>query len=504
MISVARATFQATKFTDLVDILIIGVLIYMVLVWLKKARARLMLIGMGTIGLVYLLARYLGLYLTTMALQAFFAVALVMILIVFQDDLRHFFERIAVIGLTRRRRAGTPYDRTIDILLSALDNLARKKIGALIVIKGRDPLDRHLEAGIDLDGLLSHPVLESLFDPHVPTHDGAVIVEGDRIVRLGCHLPLSINVAEIGRFGTRHAAALGITEHTDALALVVSEEHGTVSVAEDGRMRHQKDMSHVRSALCGFYRQRFPERRGMGVTHALLRNVPEKIIAALLAVAIWATFGMRTEIIRRDIVMPVEYRNLASDRVIKDSKIKEVTVTVSGTEQAFGLLKDVKATFSLDLSNIGDGENRLVLTKEQVRNISGVTIAAIHPEEITLSSYRLIPLDIPLELRTWNRAPAGVTIRDIRVEPKTVSALFPSTLPKDKATISIDPVDLAAVTASVTLTPRVTVAPDVRFPGDKVPEIRIVIDVEKPPAPPSEAGQAAGETERGADAETTR
>ncbi len=470
------AFFKNTKFMDVVDIAIISAFIYTVLVWLKKARARFMFIGMIIISLVYVAARFFGLYLTTMALQTFFAVALIMVVVIFQDDMRRFFESIAVVGMTRKHRITKSSDENIDILMSALANLSRKKIGALIVLTGKEPLDRHIEAGIRLDGLMSQVLLESIFDPHVPSHDGALIVEGGRVTRFGCHLPLSTNISEIGRLGTRHAAALGITEHCDAMSLVVSEEHGTITVADNGKVKQIKEITQLKNILRYFYNTRFPTKKGLGFLNLIVRHFPEKIIAVILASSLWITFGHKTEIVRRDVVVPIEYRNLASDRIIKEPKVKEVTLTLSGTEQGFGLLKPKELKVSVDTSNIKDGDNKFVLTKDLVRNNAELAVVNIDPDEISLNSYRMLPMEIPVELVTKGSPPSDIIITDMKVEPKTLTVLFPSVAPKSKAFINTEPIELDSIREKTSISAKLDVAPDIRFRDDKYPEVKVLID----------------------------
>jgi uncharacterized protein (TIGR00159 family) len=473
------AFFQYAKVTDIADIGIIAVFIYLILVWLKKARARFIFIGMIMMGAVYILARLSGLYLTTVALQTFFAVALIMIAIIFQDDLRHFFERIAIFGVTRRHRAVTPVTQNIEILCSALANLARKRIGALIVVKGTDPLERHLEAGIVLDSVISQVLLESIFDRHVPSHDGAVIIDAGRIAKLGCHLPLSTNIKEAGRLGTRHAAALGITERADAISLVVSAEEGSISVAEDGRIKHLKDVAHLNNTLQDFYRKKFPEKKNRGLKRFLTEHYPEKIIAVLIACGLWIAFGHRTENVRRDFVVPIEYRNLAANRIIDEPKAKEVNVTLSGIEQEFNLLKPKELKVSLDMSGIKDGENRIGFSGDMVRNSSGLSVVDIDPPRIVLSSYMLVLINVPVKLETKGKLPPGIAGRGIKIEPESVSVMVPSTMPIDKISINTEPVDLESITQTTTIAANLIAGPDIRFPGDKGPELKVTIEVEK-------------------------
>jgi len=473
--------FQHIRLVDFVDIGVIALFIYLVLLWFKKARARFMLIGMLIIGSIYVLARIFGLYLTTVVLQAFFAIVLFIIVVIFQDEFRHFFERIAILGISRTYGKKSEFDQNkdIDILCSALANLSRKQVGALVAIRGRDPLERHIEAGNNLDGLLSQVLLESIFDPHVPSHDGAVIIEGVRITKFGVHLPLSTNVQQISHLGTRHAAALGLAERTDALCIVISEERGTISVAEGDKIKELHDIAELCRFLDNFYRRRFLKRSKSPLLDFVTGHFLEKIIAIILACGMWVAFGHRIETIRRDFVIPIEYRNLAADKIISEPKPKEVNITLSGSERAFNLveLKDLK--LSLDMSDVKEGENSFLITKDLIRYPSKFSLVNIDPDEIRLVVYRMISRNIPVELKTDGRPSPGVTVREIKVEPKEIPVIVSSLIPPEKISISTEPINLKTVVESVTLTPKLIVTPELRFPDNKYPEVKVIIDVEK-------------------------
>lgn len=468
--------FKSIRIIDFIDIAIIAILIYLVLLWIKKARARFILMGMVIIGLIYVLARAFSLYMTTMFFQGFFAILLIMVVIIFQDEFRYFFERVAVLGMQRRRR-GVTYGQDIEILSSAIANLSRKQIGALIAIRGQDPLDRHLEAGIRLDGLLSQVLLESIFDPHVPSHDGALVLDNGRVVRFGCYLPLSTNVNEIRRSGTRHAAALGLVERSDALCIVISEERGTISVAEAGRIRELSDPAQLNSILDEFYRRRHPQK-GFTVFDFLAGHLLEKALAIILAAAIWAVFGYQKDIIRRDFVIPVEYRNLSPERMIAEPKPKEVTITLNGAERAFNMVDSKELKLSLDMSKVNDGENEIMLNKEMVRFPAGFSVLNIAPDEIKLKIERMITVTVPVEIKTQGALPAGLSLLQLRAEPKEIQVVVPSTLAPDKISITTDIIDLKTISATTTLTPKLVVPPQVTFAGNKYPEFKVVIEVE--------------------------
>ena len=470
---------QNLRFADFIDIGIIAIFIYLLMVWLKKARVRFILAGMIILGLVYILARLFGLYLTTMIFQGFFAIFLIMIVVIFQDDFRHFFERIAIWGITRRRPRVAPQNQDIAMLTSGLSNLSRKKIGALVVVRGQDPLNRYLEAGTYSDALLSQILIESIFEPNSPSHDGAVIIEGMRLAMFGCHLPLSTNIEEIGHLGTRHAAALGLAERTDALCIVVSEERATISVAEGGGITQLKDIGELRNILERFYRENFPAKHKALSTDFLKGHFLEKIIAVVLASGLWLAFGHRTETIRRDFVIPIEYRNLTQDRIISETKPKEVTITLSGSERAFNLLDPKELKLSMDMSKIKEGEDKYYLNKDMVRKPAGLSLVNIEPKEIPLRVYKMISVTIPIQIKTNGHPPSGVNIKEMKVEPQSVSVMMPDIIGREKISITTEPIDLKSITETTTLVPKLIIPPEIRFPSDKPPEVKITIEVEK-------------------------
>jgi len=294
---------------------------------------------------------------------------------------------------------------------------------------------------------------------------------------VGCHLPLSSNVNEIGHLGTRHAAALGLTERTDALCIVLSQEQGIVSVAERGKIKQLSSFTELHSALEEFYQRIYPAKRSTPFVDFLKGHSIEKITAVFIACGIWLAFGHRPEIIRRDFLIPIEYRNLGPDSIIEEPKSKEITITLSGSERIFNLLKPKDLKLSLDMSNIKEGENVFILTKDLIPYPSGLSMVNIEPDEIRLKVYKMIPRSIPIEVKTNGRPPSRIKIREIKVEPKEVSIIVPSN--QGKVAITTEPIDLKSITETITLSPKLIIPPGIRFPEGKPPEIKVTIEVEK-------------------------
>ena len=258
------------------------------------------MIGLGLIAGFYLVAIQLELQLTAWFFQGFFAVLVVLLVVVFQDDLRRLFEQIAVLSL-RRRPAPTPVDG-ITILVRTLLQLAAQRTGALLVLPGREPLERHLQGGTPLDALISEALLLSIFDPESPGHDGAVVAQGNRLVRFSVHLPLSEDRTQLGTGGTRHAAALGLAERCDALCVAGSEERGTVALASNGQLQVLEKPEHLMGAL----RQHLAQLGTESGAHRtqwkrLWRRGLEALTAFALALVGWLAFvpGSTVDQVRR-------------------------------------------------------------------------------------------------------------------------------------------------------------------------------------------------------------
>jgi uncharacterized protein (TIGR00159 family) len=275
---------------DIFDIVLVALFAYGIILWIKRAKAGLAFLGILMLGGFYFVAREVGLQLTAFILQGFFALILIMLVVLFQRDLRQLFERIAVWSLGRNAGSAAS-NETVLSLVEALSTLARHKHGALVVLPGKDPLDSHVEGGVELGGRVSSPLLMSLFDPDSVGHDGALIVEGDTVTRFSVHLPLSRNFEELGQRGTRHAAALGLAERADALCIVVSEERGEISIARDHELRLLKTSDELKTEIEQFIQMKRDPHAGRRTPWSVLTaNWVEKIAAAGLALGLWVIF----------------------------------------------------------------------------------------------------------------------------------------------------------------------------------------------------------------------
>jgi len=347
--------------TSFLDIAFMTLLIYTVIIAFKRTRAAFVLTGIFIMAFIYLVTRQFNLVLTASVFEKFFAVILVILVVIFQEELKHFFEEIAIWSFNRRflkKRAVQLSREEVATLVRSVMDFAREHIGALIVIRGKNILDRHLDGEVDLNGELSEPLLKSLFDPHSIGHDGAVVIDGDRITHFACHLPLSRNLSKIKNKGTRHAAALGISELTDCLCLVVSEEQGTVSMTRNGQIQAVENPEKLSIQLQKFYDEISPTRIAKPWEDFFKRNTWEKAYALLLALGLWFVLVYGAKVTYKSFVIPVSHAVFPSEWTITEVDPPEVEVTFRGPRTAFFFLLKDQIKLYMDLK-MQKGNQRL-------------------------------------------------------------------------------------------------------------------------------------------------
>ena len=236
------------RWQDVLDILIVTVIIYRILLIIKGTRAAQMLIGIGVLFVALLFSKYLGLYTIDWIIQSLWAQIVLALIILFQPEIR---KTLAQMGEARFLPSFTSVEelRYLEEIVKGTVALANRKIGALIVIEKETNLNDITEMGTKLDARVSRELLLSIFHPSSPIHDGAIVIRGNRVVAAGCFLPLTLSMDISKTFGTRHRAGLGLTEETDAVVIIVSEETGSITTAVGDDMEKNINIGDLRDFL---------------------------------------------------------------------------------------------------------------------------------------------------------------------------------------------------------------------------------------------------------------
>lgn len=372
------------RFADAADILLIAILVYSAMLWALRTASRQIVIGVSVLLAVYFLAQSADMYLTSLVFQTAFAVLLVMLVVVFQEEIRRAFEQLAAWG-TLKEFKQTPKDASeVDLTVETVFKLAAGKTGALIVLPGQESVERHVHGGIDLSGRVSQPLLLSIFDPGSAGHDGAVILVHGWITKFAVHLPISKNPEKLGGRGTRHSAALGISERCDALAIVVSEERGTVSVAQHGRLTSVQTTADLKNRIDRFLEDRFPVAAETGWRRFAIRHIPLKLLAVGVASVAWFVLAFNVEKMQTSFVVPIEYRNVPNNAQVDESAPSEALVTVSGPERVFRLLDRRVLKIVVDLGRVSDERGAYRIHDSDVRRPPNLDVDRIQPSEIPI------------------------------------------------------------------------------------------------------------------------
>lgn len=378
----AEGFWAATRPVDLIDIAIVAIALSVVLSWLKRRSTRPLLLA-AAIGIaVYALARWQSLYLTLQLFRVGLLVLLAATLLAYQEDLRRGFERLATGQIFRRRRVASASEQALATLTDATFDLAERRFGALIVVRGTEQLERHFLGGWSVDGKPSVPLLLSIFDPHTPAHDGAAIIDQNgRLDRIGVHLPLTSNLAALEGSGTRHAAALGLAEVSDALVIVVSEERGVVSIAHDSRIEPVATHERLSAALRAFLDEHQPSEGGPKRAF-WPRDLEVKVAALALAAALWLILAAPSEPVQRIYEIPIEFRNVPSGWTVEELFPATAKVTFEGPEPRLRdvVVDDLRLTIEVSAPDAGSNQ---VSTENGTINVpQPLKVLSIDPETI--------------------------------------------------------------------------------------------------------------------------
>ncbi len=372
------------RWTEVLDIVLVSLLAAALLVWLRSTQAGFVAIGLLVFAAVYVAARALDLTLLTGLFEGSLAVFLIIVVVIFQQELRQLFERVAA-WVLRRPPPAPPVRGSLDSIVECLSNLSRARIGALLVIPGDDPLDRHVDGGILADAILSRPLLESLFDPSSPGHDGAVVLQDSRISHFGVHLPLSQDFEQLDDRGTRHSAALGLAERCDATCLVVSEETGHISVVRDGHLRTLERVAELKPLLSAIWTSRHASDVGQSLLEVLRAHWTDAALAGAVVGGLWFFFSAGSVMVDRSLDVPVEVVNLPDDLKLRSVEPSHVSLSFRGERRSFYRSAGSRVVVVLDGAITALGRRTFQIRASDVRHPPRLELLQVEPPSVRLS-----------------------------------------------------------------------------------------------------------------------
>ncbi len=349
--------------------------------------------------LLYLIAVWLDLYTILSIINVIIGGIIVILVIVFQKELRRFVEWINISSIRKRFKKGKESVANIEsgvihTIVSSAFIMAKRKMGGIIVLPGKESIDSFVSGGFELDGKVSEPLLLSIFDTSTPGHDGAVIIDQDIIKRFGVVLPLSErdDYEKLKHLGTRHRSSLGLSERTDALCIVISEEKKRVSIAFDGAIESVETPEELEKKLSAFLNlaetdvslSKIKFAKSIGV---IKKNYKEAIIALILSFVLWMIVSFpHAGIIQKQFLAPVVFSNLPTNATIEKLTSPQVTVLLSGSERDFQFVSDDSVKALIDLTDsVANGQTKYVLihlTRSNIQFPSNLTFIKVGPAQV--------------------------------------------------------------------------------------------------------------------------
>ncbi|GFO54268.1 adenylate cyclase [Geomonas sp. Red276] len=372
---------------DIADILIMTFLVYQLYSWFKNTRALQVLLGLFFLGGIYVVTKSLGLYMTSWILQEVGTVLLVLLVVVFQSEIRQALYRLSLLRKVFDRQQQVVRVDLLDFS-SAIFDLASRRVGALVVFQREEILDDFVLHGVPLDSLVSGELLRSIFVTTSPLHDGAVLIKAGRLALASCHLPLSVSAEVPQQLGTRHRAGLGLSERSDAAVVIVSEERGEVSLAQGGSLEIIRSQAELHDKLTSLLVPLSAQAQGGGLRRLLFANLWPKTAVFVLVLASWLLITYRHgEIVT--VSAPLRFHNLPDSLALKSRELPEdVSIQLKTFSTLIASPRDLDVVVDLDLSKVKEGVNTVPIRKEDIKLPSGVAVASMERSTVRITAER--------------------------------------------------------------------------------------------------------------------
>jgi uncharacterized protein (TIGR00159 family) len=430
------------RWQDIVDILLNSYILFRLYVLFRGTNVIRMVIAIAMLWILERLAMSMGLIVTSWAMQGIIAAAALIIIIVFRNEisgvlqpssLRSFFWGIP------KRQIQTP----IDIIVESVYELARHKLGALIVLPLKKGIESLVQGGVPWQGKLSREMLLSIFWNGTPVHDGAVVIQGDQVVEVAAILPLSKSNDLPSHFGTRHRAAFGLAEETDALVIVVSEERGEVTVFKDRAIIIIKDSIDLDRVL----------REHVGTLHdpkEVRHQAMELGLAAVICLvgiaAIWFSFARGVETFVT-LEVPVEFMNRGPKLELLATSASSVTLQLSGSGSLIRSVRPDQVQVKLNLEKAVAGSNQIAIARESIVLPPGIQLNQVEPQILEVNLDERYQKNFPIQPDWTGKLPAGFILQDARTIPDMVKVTGGSQALKEIQTIYTEKIPLENITA---------------------------------------------------------
>src|SRR5437773_4024657 len=369
------------RWQNIVDFLVLVTVIYWLLRWGRQTRVLRLFVGIGALVLTGSLARQLDLIVTAWVLHVAEIAAVVLLVVVYHSEIRPALTHLDPLNRLVRRMPSEPTSEGIAIAQTAFA-LAATKRGALMILARKDSLKNLLTGGVPLEGMISREILDAIFRKVSPVHDGAVVIEAGRISRVGVFLPLTSREDLPNYYGTRHRAAIGLAEQSDAKVIVVSAERGEVSLVEESVIRRMENVTDLIQQMprAGTSESSLSSRK---IRARLFGNLKLKVLASGMASLIWGLVFM-TGVSVRTFTAPIEYENVPAGLEITDPSNTMLAVQLRAATRLFNTLDENQLVVRVNLLGMKEGLHVIAVESQNLNLPPGISLEQATPPTLTV------------------------------------------------------------------------------------------------------------------------
>jgi diadenylate cyclase len=432
------------KWHDLLDILVISFILHRLFLLFHGTTALQIILGLLFLWVIQGIAEAGGLVLTSWFFQGIGAVAVLVIVVVFRNEIR---EVLFQTNPVRLFFGSTQETRRISVesIVQAVFQLAKTKTGALMVLQNRDRVEPHLREGFALDARFNPLIIESIFAKQSPIHDGAIIIRGNRISKVGTFLPLTQKEGLSHHFGSRHRAAIGLSEVSDAIILVVSEERGEVSLVSRGKVRFYNQPQELRDALVrllvGVFPKKQPKRSRRRIWFAQAGGL---LLTFLMVSLVWGIYsGRQFSLITT--TTSIDFRNIPDNLELMKTSAEKVEIQISGKRRLVSALEPEQVGAFIDLQGKTDGAYLAVLNQNSIELPLGLEVVRVTPAKIKVELEQRAEKKLAVKPQFIGASPSGYEIKKIRVQPNSVKVSGAVSVLHKTNNLSTEPIDFGRI-----------------------------------------------------------
>jgi uncharacterized protein (TIGR00159 family) len=443
------------RWQDIIDISLVSYILFRFYVLFRGTNAFRVLIGMTILWFFQQIAVSMGLIVTSWVVQGVVTLGAFIIIVIFRNEIR-------TVLLARNLKfifwggASKTVASTIEIIVQSVLDMARRNCGALIVLPGKEDLEEVIQKGIPWEGEISKEMILSIFWPDNPVHDGATIIRGDQITQVSAILPLSRRDDLPSYYGTRHRAALGLAEATDALIVGVSEERGDVVAAQDSQLKVIKQRRRLEQIL----------KQHMGVAAKKSRELLKErlmvttaaIFSVIFVTGVWFSVSRGVDTLATHEI-PVVYMNRDPSMEIVKTSGNTVSLELEGSVALIKSIKPDQIQVKLDLSESKEGPHSFTITRESISLPPGIILKGVTPHVVDVELDKFIKKELPVQIDWVGKLPDRFILTDATIIPKTVEIIGGKRMLEKMLTIYTEKVSLnnlerkGIITANLALNP---------------------------------------------------